>query len=219
MRRRLTVCTAFPERVFPRHRRGAGASMCVGGVTKTYAGGILPDRLGSEGSSAATLSLSTIAAPQYRCPPPPKITNGKTHESKQAPCKTCSAAGCACHRSESRSSSDRPSDPGPGAATCRRQRSESTARAFADQRTRARTGSEVRNRSELLAASPAAIERLRGSIGDVSRSLLSLSNRNEGNPFRVLQPSGTTLTTSSGVVNPWAIFIAPDTRSGFMPSL
>ena len=34
-----------------------------------------------------------------------------------------------------------------------------------------------------------------------------------------LHPSGATLTTSSAVVTPAATFIAPDTRSGFMPSL
>ena len=33
------------------------------------------------------------------------------------------------------------------------------------------------------------------------------------------QPSGATFTTSSAVVRPAATFIAPETRSGFMPSL
>ena len=49
--------------------------------------------------------------------------------------------------------------------------------------------------------------------------LAALEKREDENPFGVLQPSGTTLTTSSGVVSPCAIFIAPETRSGFMPSL
>ncbi len=72
---------------------------------------------------------------------------GKIHEGKQTRRKTGPDARRARGRSESRSSSDRACDPGPGAAACRCQRPGTAARAFANQRTRAWTTAEVRNRS------------------------------------------------------------------------
>src|ERR1700674_3728268 len=72
----------------------------------------------------------------------------KIHEDKRSGCKTRSATRSACGRSESRPSSSRPTDAGPGATACWRQRSGTAARAFANQRTRSRTRAEVRNRSE-----------------------------------------------------------------------
>ena len=75
-------------------------------------------------------------------------SNGKIHEEKQTRRETRSVAWRAFGRSESRPPSCSRAGPGSGAATCWRQRSGTAARAFANQRTRSRTGPEVRNRSE-----------------------------------------------------------------------